>query len=329
MPRRLRPVLTSAGCCLLTLAAAQVALADPNKITIGVLEEVPGVYLNEPSHYAVRAVFQQTEQGWQTLPNFCDAEACLTAITSSYPKRLEWTISYQGRALGTLWARTPANFAFYAHIGQQDVEDPARVPTLGPPSVDYSGYQETPLRRPLLATAGATRLGPARTDWRARTPASADLPRVWPMFRHLAPLIDGCRLDAKGEYIPSKGRPPHRDEIELASSWVNNNGDAILRARVRPAILANCEMPDHPSEYWFFKDAKGSLRPLPGQGSDTSTEKAEIDSRARLVMPLDFVDLQGDGQDAVLFLLSGEDAGGYALYFDNFRKVERFTWLYH
>jgi hypothetical protein len=46
-------------------------------------------------------------------------------------------------------------------------------------------------------------------------------------------------------------------------------------------------------------------------------------------MPLDFTDLRGDGRDVVLFLLAGYDAGGDALYFDDFRKVSAYTWIYH
>jgi hypothetical protein len=319
-----------AACCFIISAGAQGGEGDPAQITVGVLEEVPGSHLNEPPHYAVRAVFQLVAGRWQTLPDYCDTTGCLASITSRYPARLNWTISYQGRSLGSLWAQTPSDFAFYADVGQQRVEEPDRVPTIGAPSIDYSGFQETPLHRPLLATVGAMHPTPARGDWRPRTPDPAELPRVWPTFRRLTPLVDDCRLDAKGEYIPSKGRPPQRDELEIAATWVNKDGDAILQVRVRPAAFANCDGPsEHPSEYWFYQDTKGGLRPLPGQGTDTSTDKAEIDSRARLVTPLDFVDLQGDGRDVSIFLLAGYDAGGYALYFDNFRKVVRFTWLYH
>ena len=330
MLRHRQPSRLLVACCFLASVAAQGGEGNFEQITVGVLEEVPGISLNEPAHYAVRAMFQQSAGEWQTLPNFCDVVECLASITSNYPPRVEWTISYQGSPLGSLWAHTPASFAYYAHIGQQDVEGANRVPTLGPPSVEYSGFQETPLHRPLLATSGATHLTTARSKWHPRTPDPADLSRVWPAFRRLTPLVDDCRLDAKGEYIPSRGRPPHRDELEIAAAWANKDGDAILQVRVRPAAFANCDGPsEHPSEYWFYRDATGHLRPLPGQGTDVSTDRAEIDSRARLVMPLDFVDLRGDGREIAIFLLAGYDAGGYALYCDNFDKVVRFTWLYH
>jgi hypothetical protein len=328
--RHLRRTRLLAVCCLIISAGAHGGQGGPEQVTVGALEEVPGAYVNEPSHYAVRAMFRLTAGRWQTLPNYCDSQACLASITSSYPARVNWTISSQGRSLGTLWAHTPGTFAYYADIGQQEVEEPDRVPTLGAPSVDYSGFQARPLHRPLLATAGAIHLTKAPADWQPRAPNLAELSRVWPAFRRLTPLVDDCRIDAKGEYIPSKGRPPHQDELEIAGAWANKGGDAILQVRVRPAAFANCDGPsEHPSEYWFYQDAKGGLRPLPGQGTDASTERAEIDSRARLVMPLDFVDLQGDGRDVSIFLLAGYDAGGYALYFDNFRQVVRFTWLYH
>jgi hypothetical protein len=48
-----------------------------------------------------------------------------------------------------------------------------------------------------------------------------------------------------------------------------------------------------------------------------------------LVLPVAFVDLVGDGKDEAIFLMAGYDRGGYALYYDDFRKVAVVSWIYH
>jgi hypothetical protein len=35
------------------------------------------------------------------------------------------------------------------------------------------------------------------------------------------------------------------------------------------------------------------------------------------------------GKDEAIFLMAGYDRGGYALYYDNFRKVAVVSWIYH
>jgi hypothetical protein len=125
----------------------------------------------------------------------------------------------------------------------------------------------------------------------------------------MVPIIDDCRVDSRGEYISSKGRAPQRSELEIAKEWIDHSGRAIIDARIRRAVFKDCDGPlAYQSEYWFFRESTGRVRPGTGD-------------RAGPVMPLDFVDVPADGQDVALFLMAGYDAGGYALLFDNFRQV--------
>jgi hypothetical protein len=102
-------------------------------------------------------------------------------------------------------------------------------------------------------------------------------------------------------------RAPQREEFEIADNRVDRHGSAILEARIRPDVFENCDGPlSHVSDYWFYREAGGKVRLLPGQ---------EGGERAGLIMPLDFADVTGDGKDTALFLMSGYNAGGYALFF--------------
>jgi hypothetical protein len=106
-----------------------------------------------------------------------------------------------------------------------------------------------------------------------------------------------------------------------AARWVDRHGNAIVEARIRPRAFDNCDGPlSYVSEYWFCRESRGEVWLLPGQ---------EGSQRARLVMPLSFVDIEGSQHDTALFLMSGYNGGGYALFFDGFHRVAHFTWGYH
>ena len=229
--------------------------------------------------------------------------------------------------MGTVIARTPADFGFFARIGIQSVADGGKVPMLGGKSMDYSGFVETPVQRPLLAMAGPANSGPAHGDWKSTAPDSRDAQSVWPAFQQSVPLIDDCRLDARGEFIPSDGRAPRLAEFEIASKWVSRAGDALLHARIRQDAFRDCDGPmSHRSAYWYYRPRNGAVRLLPGQDTFVSDPSSPYGD---LVLPLDFVDILGDGHDVALFLMAGYDAGGYALFYDRFQKVSTFQWTYH
>ncbi len=279
---------------------------------VGLLEEVPGVSDGEKSHFGVRVALEKEPGGWRALPFQCANEKCLAALTAQYPRETRWTVSSNGRILGTVLARTPAQFGFYAHIGIQDLADGEKAPRLGRKSMEYSGFLGSPVQRPLLTTAGAPKLAPAHGGWKLSAVDPRDVERVWPSFRRVAPLIDDCRL---GSHI----RAPKRAEFEIATAWTNRVGDALLYARVSPDVSKECDGPrSSRSAYWYYRRSGGAVWLLPGQ--DISPD---------LVMPLDFVDILGDGNDEALFLMAGYNAGGYALFYDRFRRVSTFQWTYH
>jgi hypothetical protein len=181
-----------------------------------------------------------------------------------------------------------------------------------------------------MATTNAAQLGPAHAGWNSQPAKPSDLNRVWPVFSRLVPIIDDCRLDSHGEYIPSNGRTPHRNELEIAHKLVNRGGEAIFQARIRAIAFNDCDGPStYRTEYWFYRESTGKIWALPGQTPGISGAGAGKAQRAELAMPLDFVDIRGNGRDVALFLMDGYDAGGYALYYDGFRKVATFTWPYH
>jgi hypothetical protein len=299
--------------------AASAAPTSDGRMLVGLLEEVPGIYVGEKAHFGVRVAFERDHGGWRAFPFECSNPKCLASVTTQYPRETWWTVSSSGRILGTVLARTPGAFGFYSQIGIQNVADGEKVPHLRKKSVEYSGFADSPMQKPLLATTGALKLGPAHGGWKLSPADPQDAKRVWPYFQRLVPLIDSCRFGAHGDPIASDGRAPKRAEFEIATTWTNRAGEALLHARVRQSAFKGCDGPlSYRSAYWYFRQSDGAVWLLPGQ-----------DSRAELLMPLDFMDMLGDGSDEALFLMTGYDAGGYALFYDGFRKVSAFRWIYH
>ena len=54
--------------------------AADEQVLVGVLEEMPGVYVGESSRYAVRVLFRQAGQDWQPFQNECENAAGLASI---------------------------------------------------------------------------------------------------------------------------------------------------------------------------------------------------------------------------------------------------------
>src|SRR5213593_414173 len=79
----------------------------PQKIISGVLEDVPGHYAGQANFRGVRVLFQKNGNDWQPFRSQCPDQDCLRTITSEYPAQVTWTISFDGRDLGQVSARTP------------------------------------------------------------------------------------------------------------------------------------------------------------------------------------------------------------------------------
>jgi hypothetical protein len=158
------------------------------------------------------------------------------------------------------------------------------------------------------------------------------------VFRRLVPLIDNCEppaataasdaaadssAEGSAEATPASqpGRHPDRLELQIPVAWVARNGDALLRVAVRSEVYRECDGPRrYPSQLWFYREAQGRVRPLPGQ---------LVDDRADLVAPLEFSDLLRNGGEQVLFMAAAHERGGYVLYTDHFRRRIDYLWAYH
>lgn len=84
---------------------------------IGILEDVPPRYAGQPDTREIRAVFHKEGESWTPFPADCAKQECLKTAPSNFPAEVDWTVAFNGKALGRLKARTQGRFEFYADIG--------------------------------------------------------------------------------------------------------------------------------------------------------------------------------------------------------------------
>lgn len=122
-------------------------------VTLGVLEDFPGEYAGESDFRAVRATFKRVNDDWQAFPTKTKTYRDLESLPMSYPKEMTWTITFDGKNLGTVMSQTPSHFRFYSEIGIEHITSKDPIPTVGSRSKDYSADSYTPVYRPLVAVS--------------------------------------------------------------------------------------------------------------------------------------------------------------------------------
>ena len=273
---------------------------------LGVLEDVPGTYAGEPNSRAVRALFHKTGGDWQAFPNTCTDEDCLKKITSKYPGEVAWTITFDGRKLGQVTARTPKEFKFYSHVGLQEITSTGEAPTIGKKSAEYGGFLDATVYRPLVANSQPYFNDPDL--WKpAQLPANL-IQKLRQRFRQKFPKVSNCRNGYENIARPWA----YRDEdLKLAKVYSSKTGWFVA------SMFLGKNRCDGPSEdpfvdQWFAISAAGEIKFL--------------DSGMWLV---DAGDYDNDGRSELVFAIGRYNRGGYVLFYDDFKKRAVFEFSYH
>jgi hypothetical protein len=281
------------------------ATATEPVILLGVLEDRPGVYAGEADRRVVRAVFHKAGGDWTAFRHDCRMGACLATIAADYPPQVTWTISFNGRALGRVTARTLTTFPFYADVGQQEITSAGGIPTIGKRSTQYSGFLDTPVYRPLVAVSRPYVADP--DQWKPAplsTTLSAILRRE---FREKFPEVANCTAEDE------VARPwPYRDEdIKLVKTYASGTGWSLAQLKLQTDL---CDGPPDPPfvDQWFVIDPQGRSRFL--------------DAGMWLV---DAGDYDNDGKSELIFSIDRYNRGGYELFYGDFEKRAMFEFGYH
>lgn len=274
---------------------------------LGVLEDVPGVYVGEPNVRRVRIIFQKNGSDWSAFHSDCPDQTCLKTITSEFPAVVRWNVGFDGRSLGQITGRTPSEFKFYAHVGLQEITSGATVPTVGKRSPEFGGFTEASVYRPLIANSQ-----PYLTDPEAWKPSQlpVDVTRLFrQQFLRKFPKL--CRI-SKDE---TKVEPfQYRDEdVEVVKTYASSKRWRIARLRLLDAVDCNdVEAGFQIDDPWFALDPQGGFHYL-GSG----------------MWLVDAGDYDNDGRSELVFSIDRENRGGYELFYDDFKKHVAFEFSYH
>jgi hypothetical protein len=288
----------------LLFAAAQASAQDT---ILGVLEDVPGTYAGEPNSRAVRALFHETGGDWQPFPNTCTDEDCLKKITSKYPGEVTWTITFDGRKLGQVTARTPKDFKFYSHVGLQEITSTGEVSTIGKRSAEYGGFVGATVYRPLVANSQPYFKDPDL--WKpSQLPANL-VQQLRLQFRRKFPKVSTCTgPDGSGD---AKPWAYHDEDIKLVKAYTAKTQWSVARIRLEKD---RCDgPPDDPFvDQWF------AISP--------AREIKFLDSGMWLV---DAGDYDNRSKSVLVFAIDRYNEGGYELFYDDFQKRAVFGFSYH
>ncbi len=260
---------------------------QPDRVILGVLEDIPGEYSGESDFRAVRAVFEKLGDSWQSFPTNAKIELDLATLPTSYPKGLTWTIAFDGRNLGTVESETPAHFGFYSEIGIERITSHAPVPTVGGKSADFGGFSGAPVYRPLVALSKPSFYDPDR--WKpAKLPANL-IAAARSQFRNQFPRVSNCRNPNENVMRPRE----YRDEdIHVIKAYSSKRGWSLIELSLTGYA---CDGPYDGTGFigqWYVVDPSGGTRLL---GTD--------------MWLLDAGDYDDSGRSAVLFTINGYQHG--------------------
>jgi hypothetical protein len=276
--------------------ALVVANCSAQTVVVGVLEDSRDV----------RVLFHKEGNVWKNFPADCDSQRCLSAITSQYPPEVMWTIAFDGRNIGAVTGQTPSDFGSYSDVGLQEIASKGPVPTIGKRSLEYSGFVHEPVYRPLVAVSQPNFKDPE--SWK-RTPAPDEIVKlIRQEFRKKFPTVNNCKKITDEESAPWQ----YQDhDIKILKTYSSNRHWFLARVRLSEY---RCDGPDEEA----FLDYSFAVSP--------TNEVTLLGAGLWLV---DAGDYDQDGKSELVFAIDRYDAGGYELYYNDFKAHATFSFGYH
>src|SRR5436853_4563826 len=105
---------------------------------------------SEARGHRVRIAFKKEDGLWKVYQHDFDTPEALDKSWKYFPQAISWNICFDGRNIGSLRSRNPNQITQYMDVGLQVIESNSKIPTIGEPSLSFSGFLYSPVYRPLL-----------------------------------------------------------------------------------------------------------------------------------------------------------------------------------
>lgn len=269
---------------------------------LGVLEDTPGHYAGDPHYHSVRVVFTKRASDWIPYPVDCLNPEC----QKTYPKQVNWAVSFDGQRVGTLTSELPNEFEFYSTVGQERITSKTPVPTIGKSSQSYGGFLGQPVYRPLIANSQSFFADPEK--WKRTRLPNMLVSRVRQAFREKFPKVSNCNNPDE-----NKESQWHYTEenVHILSAYSSLKGWSVVRVELEPY---RCDGPsDDPFvDQWFVLEPNSQIHFL-----------------GRAMWLVDAGDYDNDGHSEIVFSIDDYNSGGYILFYGDFKKSATFKYGYH
>jgi len=272
---------------------------------VGVLEDISSRGDGQPDARRIRILFRKTVDGWRAFPSNCPDQGCLQRIASAFPGRVRWTVAQNGRNVGTVEAQTPKSFDHYSEVGLQAIMPGQPVPAVGERSFDYARFDLDIAYEPLVTVS----------------PDNVRDPDAWTGRSLSHDLASGLRREFRVKFPDVTNCIGPNDAVQR---WQYSDEDI----RIRDVYVS--------ARRWttatvFLEDRCDGGRPDPPFRNQLIT----VDPSGRMTFAgeelafVDAGDYEADGQSEVLCIINGYNHGGYALFYDDFKRRAVFEFSYH
>jgi hypothetical protein len=302
---RFRYVAKRVAIAFVILTTSAFASPKQSSLIVGILEDTPGLYVGQPHYRSVRVVFYKEHGAWQAFPSRCPNPQCLQNVLAAYPKRLAWTVAFDGKRIGTVRTKIAEKFDFYSTVGQVPVVS-GEVPTVGRPSREFAGFLGKAVFRPLVTNSSAFFRDP--DGWNRGQLSLTLIARVREQFRRRFPKVSNC---VNPEESVAKSWRYEDTDIKIESAYSSNKRWALARVQLEPY---RCDGPSDDAfvDQWFLVMPDSSVRFL-----------------GKAMWLVDAGDYDNDGRSELVFSIDDYNRGGYVLFYDDFKKSVTFEFGYH
>jgi hypothetical protein len=283
--------------------AKQDKTTPEDKVYVGILDDAREEMRNWKSgvaeHRLIMPAFEKTGSEWQSIKSFL-------------PRRVNWTVAFDGKNLGKVESQESPNDSGADQINSSNsrakqaiVTRSTNIPSVGKPSQKFAGvfsFGPTKFRRPLVVVSKPYFSDP--DGWKRAQLPDEIMKLVRAGFRQQYPHVDRCEEEKIAEHdwkFPDSA-------LGLRAAYTSNKNSFLVAVHLDAGDCGWGGDPDDPIDtfvdQWFFVAPDHIVRRIGGFG--------EL---------LDAGDYDNDGRSELIFFsMRSENSDAYDLVYDSFRK---------
>ena len=263
---------------LILLLLSGVMYAQSAPVILGVLEDVPGIYVGDSNSRAVRAVFRKRDGRWQALSTDCGDTEC----TAMYQESTTWTVTFDGGNLGKITSTARQDALPHPEPGLQAITGRESIPTVGTRSRDYRGFLSKPVFRPLIANSKPYFSDP--DGWKPTQVREREIPLLGMAFRKKFPKL--CR-ETKSKSGPLEAFEYKDNDVSVQRAYSSKAGWLAARLHVEAIDCSDAEAGFDIDDPWFVVSPDNSASYLDSGMWLVDAGDYDNDGKSELVFSID------------------------------------------